>query len=236
MISKRIEAEIAMRKLNQYMKQYGHLYTEHCREYIKENFLLYLSAPTAPDVLMQIYETVGCGVKKGSFYNAHLARIQEMYGLDKNILEVAGGMMPAFANKVAAKQAKTKKGTITVYDPDLIITQPNFKNLTLHKEKFMPDTDVHSFDLVTGLLPCDATEAIISASCKAQKEFYVAMCGCVHFAGYDPFGYYTPHMYQQYVIQLAQNLLKEYDNGELVVDYLPDEYQIDYPILYNRKK
>ena len=68
---------------------------------------------------MQIYDTVGCGVKKGSFYNAHLARIQEMYGLDKNILEVAGGMMPAFANKVAAKQAKTKKGTITVENAHL---------------------------------------------------------------------------------------------------------------------
>ena len=117
-----------------------------------------------------------------------------------------------------------------------IITKPKFKNLTLKKEEFQSDTDIHSYDLVMGLLPCDATEAIISASCKAQKDFYIAMCGCVHFQGYDPFGYYTPHMYQEYVIQLAQQMLKEYDNGELEVDFLPDEYGIDYPILYNRKK
>ena len=197
---------------------------------------MYLNNPTAPDVLMQIYETVGCGVKEGSFYNAHLNKIQELYGLDKNILEVAGGRMPAFANKVATIQKKTKKGTITVYDPCLIITKPNFKNLKLHKEDFMPDTDIKSYDLIMGLLPCEATEAIITTSCKAQKDFYVAMCGCVHFDFYDPFAYYTPHIYQQYVIQLAKDMLKEYDNGELVVEYLPEEYQIDYPILYNRKK
>jgi hypothetical protein len=230
------EIQDAMRKLKRYMRKYGHLYTDNCREYIADNFMLYLDAPTAPDVLMQIYDTVGCGVKEGSFYNAHLARIQNMYGLDRNIVEVGGGRMPAFANKVATIQQKTKKGTITVYDPDLIITKPKFKSLTLKKEEFMESTDVHSYDLVMGLLPCDATEAIISASCKAQKEFYIAMCGCTHFDFYDPFGYYTPHMYQEYVIQLAQDMLKEYDNGELEVDYLPEEYGIDYPILRNRKK
>ena len=31
-------------------------------------------------------------------------------------------------------------------------------------------------------------------------------------------------------------ILKEYDNGELVVEQLDDNYAIDYPILYNRKK
>ena len=126
MSAKLREASIAMRKFKKYMNKYGHLYTDTCREYIEENFLMYLNNPTAPDVLMQIYETVGCGVKEGSFYNAHLNKIQELYGLDKNILEVAGGRMPAFANKVATIQKKTKKGTITVYDPCLIITKPNF--------------------------------------------------------------------------------------------------------------
>ena len=62
------------------------------------------------------------------------------------------------------------------------------------------------------------------------------MCGCTHFDFYDPFGYYTPRMYQNYVIELAQDLLKDTDNGELIIDYLPEEYGIDYPILYNRKK
>lgn len=236
MVSKLNEAEIAMRKLKKYMHKYGDLYTEHCREYIYEHFLDFLSDPTPPDVIMQIYETIGCGVRQGTFYNAHLERIQSMYGLDKNILEVAGGRMPAFAHKVATIQQQTKKGTITVYDPELIITKPKFKNLTLHKEEFTFDHDVHSYDLVMGLLPCDATEAIIATSCKAQKDFYVAMCGCVHFQGYDPFGYYTPHMYQEYVVQLAEDMVKKYDNGEVAIDYLPDEYGIDYPILYNRKK
>ena len=236
MTSKLVEAQIAMRKLRRYMRKYGRHYTDTCREYINENFLEYLDCPTAPDVLMQIYESVGCGVREGSFYNAHFHRIQNMYGLDRNILEIGGGMMPAFAQKVATAQAETKKGTITVYDPDLIITKPGFKNLTLCKEEFSTEHDIHSYDLVMGLLPCDATEAIITSACRAQKEFYVAMCGCTHFDFYDPFGYYTPRMYQNYVIELAQDLLKDTDNGELMIDYLPEEHGIDYPILYNRKK
>lgn len=228
--------EKELQKLKQYMEKYGHLYTKTCREYIEENYLYFLRYPTAPDVLMQIYETISAGYGQRSFYNAHFNKIQELFGLDKNVLEIAGGKMPAFANKVATYQQQTKKGSITVYDPELIITKPNFKNLRLYKEEFSTKTDIHSYDLVMGLLPCDATESIISASCRAKKDFYVAMCGCTHFEGISPFTPVSPYVYQQYVMDMAEDLLKKYDNGELVVDYLPQEYEIDYPILYNRKK
>ena len=226
----------ALKKLKHFMKKYGHFYSEDAREYIYDNFITQLYDPTAADILMQIYATIGCETKKGTFYNAHLERINKMYGLDRNILEIAGGKIPAFANKVATLQQQTKKGTITVYDPDLIITKPDFKNLTLCKEDFSKEHDIKSYDLVIGLLPCEATEAIITAACNAQKDFYVAMCGCSHFA-YDPFfSSYPAYMYREYVIQLAETMLKETDNGELIIDYLPDEYDVEYPILYNRKK
>ena len=39
-------------------------------------------------------------------------------------------------------------------------------------------------DLIAGLFPCEATEPIIEEACKYDKDFYVAMCGCVHFS--DP--------------------------------------------------
>jgi hypothetical protein len=62
------------------------------------------------------------------------------------------------------------------------------------------------------------------------------MCGCTHF-DYIPWGMYvSTEMYQDYVIRKTKQLLKEYNNGELVIEQLDDNYPIDYPILYNRKK
>ena len=85
-------------------------------------------------------------------------------------------------------------------------------------------------------MPCEATELIIEQACRNQKDFYVAMCGCTHF-DYIPWGMYvSSEMYQDHVIRKTEQLLKEYDNGELVIERLDDNYAIDYPILYNRKK
>ena len=45
----------------------------------------------------------------------------------------------------------------------------------------------------------------------------------------------SPELYQDHVIKLAEKLLEQYDNGHLVVDQLTDDYEINYPILYNRR-
>lgn len=225
-----------LRLFQEYMKKYGPFYKESLRKYINDNFLEYLYEPSAPDILMQVYGAIGVEPKIGSFYNAHISKVQELFGLNGNILEIGGGRYPAFAKKVAIYQQQTKKGSITVYDPLLITTKSEFKNLTLYKEEFTEDKDIHSYDLITGLLPCEATQAIISSACKAQKDFYVAMCGCTHFDFFNPFCPPSPYMYQKYMIKLTKDLLEQYDNGELIIEYLPEEYDIEYPILYNRKK
>jgi hypothetical protein len=108
--------------------------------------------------------------------------------------------------------------------------------MTLHKTEFTSDTHIKEFDLLTGILPCGATESIVENACRNQKDFYIAMCGCTHF-DYIPWGMYvTPEMYQDHVIDKTKRLLKEYDNGTLIVERLEGEKDLDYPILYNRKK
>lgn len=234
---KTIAKKLAWIKLKRFMKINGHLYSDNAREYINENFISFLEEKMAPDILMQIYYATGIQPTCGPFYNAHIKKIQELFGLDKNILDIGSGRIPAFASQIASIQRKIGKGTITLYEPLLIHTNPKYPNMTLHKEEFNEDVSIKEFDLVTGILPCEATETIIASSCKAQKDFYVAMCGCTHFKYLSPYMSVNPYVYQDYVIKLTRDLLSEYDNGELVIDYLPeDEFGIDYPILYNRKK
>ena len=90
-------------------------------------------------------------------------------------------------------------------------------------------------DLIAGLFPCEATEPIIEEACKYDKDFYVAMCGCVHFRNANiPYSESNSRLYQSYVIDLADRLVS--NNKELVVDMLDDKYLVPYPIIYTKKK
>ena len=225
------EIQDAMRKLKRYMRKYGHLYTDNCREYIADNFMLYLDAPTAPDVLMQIYDTVGCGVKEGSFYNAHLARIQNMYGLDRNIVEVGGGRIPSLAKLIALKQ---KTGTITVYDPRLIKTDNKIPNMTLKREYFTLDSPVDNNQLVMAFMPCDATEKALTAAAKNNADFLIGLCeGGPHG---DEFDYFEDEEeWLGNILYTAKRLVEQHNLGDLVVTDLK-EFDDPYPVIYNKRK
>lgn len=220
-------------KLDKYIDKYLLKYTSDELEYILSNFERYLYEKVAPDILMQVYEELGIEHKIGTFYQEHFNRINRRFGLDKNILEIGSGMMPAFANKVACYQQTIKKGTITLYEPLLIIDEPKYPNMTIYKEKFTKDTIIKDYDLLVGIFPCDSTRLIIEQACNNQKDFYIAMCGCVHNS--MPMYPMSPKMYQQSIIDTATKLVEENNMGELIIEQLPEDYDIDYPILHNKR-
>ena len=223
------------RKFLEFLKKYGHLYPNEALEFIKDNFSKGLTDVCQADLLMQINQELGVTFPIPSFYEAHANKLMEHFDVGCHITDVASGMVPAFANLIAARQLKIGKGTITLYDPELLTTEPKYRNMILHKEEFTTSTDVSSSNLLVGILPCGATEDIIESACTNHKDFYVAMCGCTHFKYISPFMIVSPELYQDHVIRLAEKLLEQYDNGHLVVDQLTDDYEINYPILYNRR-
>ncbi|MGN1370762.1 MAG: hypothetical protein ACI4XM_00570 [Candidatus Coprovivens sp.] len=237
MIAKKGLNEQQIAKLYEsFCKKYKKIYTKDEWDYIEENFWTYIFSPGAPDLLMQIYTELGIESINGNFYQRHLNNLKTKFDIRCNILDVASGIIPSFANLLAHEQLKIGKGTVTIYEPLLGITKPKYKNMTLHKDDFTSKTHIKEFDLVTAILPCSATETIIESACRNQKDFYIAMCGCTHF-DYIPWGMYvTPEMYQDYVINKTKRLLEDYNNGTLVVERLEGEQELDYPILYTRKK
>lgn len=237
MIAKKGKNEDEIAKLYQlFCKQYKDLYDTDAWLYIEDNFWTYIFSPGAPDILMQIYAELGIESTKGSYYKRQLTNLKNRFDIGCNILDIGSGMIPSFANLLANEQLRIGKGTVTIYEPLLLSQKPKYHNMTLHKENFASDTHIKEFDLLTGILPCGATESIIENACRNQKDFYIAMCGCTHFE-YIPWGMYvTPEMYQDYIIDKTNRLLEEYDNGTLIVERLEGEKELDYPILYNRKK
>ena len=216
--------------------KYRHEYSETAWEYIEENFWTYVYSNTGPDILMQIYTELGIESPEGNFYKEHLKRVQERFDITGNILDIGSGRIPSFANLLAQRQLSLGKGTLTLYEPLLVDIKPKHRNMTLYKEEFTSNTHIKEFDLITGIMPCEATELIIEQACRNQKHFYIAMCGCTH-SDYVPWPMYTsPQIYQDQIIRKTSQLLKEYNNGELTIEKLADNYDIDYPILSNRKK
>ena len=225
-----------IRKFDEFKEKYQHFYSEEAWDYIESEFYRKIDSKGAPDILMQIYTELELNNKGTFFYKRHLKLLKELFPISGNILEVCSGYIPSFANLIANEQLKLNSGTITIYEPNLVNLTPKHPNMTLHKEEFTLSTEISQYDLVTALLPCEATETIIESACRNRKDFYIAMCGCVHTdLGYF-YGYMStsPIIYQNQVIEVTKRLLEEYDNGTLEVTHLTN-HPINYPILYNRR-
>lgn len=219
----------------EYKENYEHFYNEKTRKYIEENFFNGANRTSNMDILMQLYSELGLDIGKHTFYDEHLERINSIFGLDRDIIEVASGYIPAFANKIAKKQLALNRGTITIYEPELFEEKAKYSNMTIHKEKFTEQTKINKDSLGIGILPCDATEAMIRNFCKNNMDFYIAMCNCNHKSN----NIFPTYQYQNKMVDLAESLLEKYSNNqkELKIDYLDDEFVFGYaPIIYTKQR
>lgn len=219
----------------EYKKTYEHFYNEKARKYIEDNFFNGVNRTSNTDILMQLYSELGLDIGKHTFYDEHLERINSIFGLDRDIIEVASGYIPAFANKIAKKQLALNRGTITIYEPELFEEKAKYSNMTIHKEKFTEQTKINKDSLGIGILTCDATEAMIRNFCKNNMDFYIAMCNCNHKSN----NIFPTYQYQNKMVDLAESLLEKYSNNkkELKIDYLDDEFVFGYaPIIYTKQR
>ena len=219
----------------EYKKNYEHFYSEKAKQYIEDNFFKEAYKTSNMDILMQLYSELGLDIGKHTFYDEHLERINSIFGLDRDIIEVASGYIPAFANKIAKKQLALNRGTITIYEPELFEEKAKYSNMTIHKEKFTEQTKINKDSLGIGILPCDATEAMIRNFCKNNMDFYIAMCNCNHKSN----NIFPTYQYQNKMVALAESLLEKYSNNqkELKIDYLDDEFVFGYaPIIYTKQR
>lgn len=220
---------------HEYKKYYEHFYDEKARQFIEDNFFNGAYRTSNVDILMQLHSELGLDTLKHTFYDEHLEKISSIFGLDRDIVEVASGYIPAFANKIAKKQLDLNNGTITIYEPEIFEEKAKYSNMTIHKEKFTEQTKISKDSLGIGILTCDATEAMIKNFCKNNMDFYIAMCNCAHKDN----EVFTPYQYQHKMINLAEKLLEKYSNHqkELKIDYLDDEYFFGTaPIIYTKKR
>ena len=204
---------------NIYKEKYEQFYNEQRRKFIENHFFRDIEKKESADILMQLYSELGLDEGRVTFYNAHIEKLKSIFGLDRDIVEVGAGFIPAVANKIATYQLLINKGTITIYEPHLLYHKSKYPNMVIHKEKFTEKTIINKNALGIGILPCEATEVIFRNFCKNKMDFYIALCDCEHYLGQKTF------------IDLARHLTKDDDNATLKIETLGPEFHYDCPIL-----
>ena len=85
-------------------------------------------------------------------------------------------------------------------------------------------------------MPCEASEHIITKASERNKNFYLALCGCVHSEMNYGYGYggYSLQMWYDHIYYLANSTLPTSKSLEVI--YLPENYNCEYPIILSRDK
>lgn len=219
----------------QFLNKYSHKYDKQTLEYIRQNFWKNIGAEFNDSILFQIYSELG--IYNNEFYLSHLEKIKQNFYINCDVLDIASGAIPVFANLLAKEQLELNCGSVTIYDPRLISTSPKYNNIIINQKPFNLKINIAPYKLITGILPCEVTEDIIRAACINQKDFYIALCGCDHFTSeYDEYTFVDVLSYEEYIINTAKWLVEKYNNGILVIDRLDDNSLLNYPILYNKRK
>lgn len=146
------------------------------KEIITDN-VLKTNVQKMPATMSQILSKFGV-YKEGKDEYEELCKLLEQYSfLEGNVCEVSAGRYPRLAELTAPK-IKTRKGTLTIYEPNIILN--NMANITIVKDKFTKSTDIAKFDTLYALYPCETTIPIIEKAYEEDKNLMLAFCGCNH--------------------------------------------------------
>lgn len=223
-------------KFSLFMECYSEQYDDDWKSFLEE---AYLETPERRmDIVHQIDAYLGFLDETNNRYLGYLKKLKQYFSLEQDILEIGGGHFPTMAYYIDQAQAqlqqKTKVGTITTYDEHLVTTK--LGSIKLKKESFTEYHFLENYQLVVGIMPCEATELIVRKSCEEQKDFFLAFCGCIHFSSdmaYINSFSGNEKCFQDYIYHIASTNKEE--GSVLIKDYLDSSYGVPYPILIKKK-
>lgn len=181
------------------------------------------------DILRQIYSQVGVLPKEKNMYHGFIELLEENFDINREIVEVAGGIVPALAKQIALKQ---KSGTITVYDPRVIKLEDSPENLIVERQMFNKDTKIPNAQMIIGFMPGEAAIDIIETACQNDLDFMVALCDGGNRKGYEYLE--EDDEWTGMVEYIAEHSMKNKNMGKLGVTYLK-KYGNPYPVIYNNR-
>ena len=227
-----IPHSIKVKLVNSYLETHPEIFTKEERDFIKTFTIYNKNFHFAPDTIREIYDELGILEDHQNIYLGFMNLLTEEFPIqEKRILEVGGGTIPRLGKRIHSIQTT---GTIVIYDPKLSIYEENKENFTLVREKFQKTTNIEDANLLLGLMPCEASETIITSALENQTDFMIALCeGGPHG---DYFDYFEDEdEWKNYILSYATKGVEEKNMGKLKIKTLK-EYGDPYPVIYNKRK
>lgn len=216
-------------KLKAFLEMYSNDFDDRQKEFILNNMESYLSGEVTIDLLAEVAYAINEEPKNGNIYREYLEFLKSHYDICGDVLEVGCGSYPAFASILDKHQTKSGKGTIEVYDPEVIVSK--LGNIKINREKFTSDTEVGKYSLVTAMFPCDPTIDLIRKANASDKDFAILLCECVPTNGFIYNPYYSPYMWHNHVYNVAKESVQE----DRIIDVAYID-KVDTPIIYSKRK
>lgn len=195
--------------------------------YIKENWREQLNV----DVLLEAYDEMDALDENNNVYDAFLGILKEKFDINQDIIEVGGGLFPALSKRIASSQTA---GTITVYDPNLVLKKYPYENLVLKKENFQKNTHLGNAKLLVGISPCHSVDLILERASAEDLDFMVKVCPC-ELPFTTDYDYMIKAMFARYLIRKNKEF-KQSGGPGFEVTYLDQKYNDNSPIIYTKKR
>lgn len=231
LIKENITTITMLLKLNNIINENKKSFTKEELDFISRNYLWGLRNNHAPCILSQIYDELDLIEDDKNIYLGFCNLIDNIFGLEHNILEVGGGIFPRLATHIALRQ---QKGKITVIDPRLSKQNTNIPNLKLQKEQFSNNMIEDNTSLIIAQMPYGITEKIIKSACSRKIDFIIAL-GDAQIENSDWINEDIQKNWEANIIYDARKLIEENNLGTLEIASL-EEYGNNYPVIYNKRK
>lgn len=181
-------------------------------------------------LFLEICDELGILPDEFNPYKAFCSLIDEQFKIkSKNVIEIGGGKIPRLGKRIAAMQ---DIGSITVYDPDILINDTDYSNLKLVKRYFYSNINVKDANVLVGLLPCGCGSLIVNSAMHFNKDFMIALCD-EH--NNNLFGDSLDSInWPDDFIKKTEHIVEENGMGKLKVKTLK-EIGDNYPIIYNER-
>lgn len=203
-------------------------YTKKEKEFILKNYTWGKKDSLVTDILRQIYEELDLLEENQNIYQGFIDLVEENFGINQNIIEVGGGKIPVLAKRLAKQQ---KKGTVTVYDDQLITKASPIPNLTLIKKRVTSSQQLPNKDLIIGFMPCEGTETTIKLAKENKLDFMIALCdGTSH-----NIDFMAEDDWELRMLYEARKAVEQASLGTLEKTYMKN-YHNPYPVIFNKRK
>lgn len=157
-----------------YEKEYG-IMALWMEEVIISDTILNLNSTNIPVSLAQILSKFNVYNHSKDEYIEMFKLLKEYSLLEGNCCEIGAGRYPRLA-ELTAPEIKLKNGTLTIYDPNTMISK--MENVKIIKDEFRKNTNIDYIDTIYAMYPCEATATIVEKAFEEDKNLMLAFCGC----------------------------------------------------------